>query len=71
MSVKGLQCGSPLAMRTRDPPIIQVEFFTTSPRQRVCVLSAGFISLVCCPVLGMLRSAVTMYRQTSKASMFF
>ena len=23
--VKGLQCGSPSAMRTRDPPIIQVE----------------------------------------------
>jgi hypothetical protein len=26
--VKGLQCGSTLAMRTRDPPIIQVEFPT-------------------------------------------
>jgi hypothetical protein len=28
--VKGLQCGSPLAMRTRDPPIIQVEIPTAS-----------------------------------------
>jgi hypothetical protein len=26
--LKGLQCGSTLAMRTRDPPIIQVEFPT-------------------------------------------
>ena len=26
--VKGLQCGSPSAMRTRDPPIIQVEIPT-------------------------------------------
>jgi hypothetical protein len=26
--VKGLQCGSPLALRTRDPPIIQVEIPT-------------------------------------------
>jgi hypothetical protein len=26
--VKGLQCGSTLALRTRDPPIIQVEIPT-------------------------------------------
>ncbi len=31
MCVKGIQCGSLLAMRTRDPPIIQVEFPTPGP----------------------------------------
>jgi hypothetical protein len=38
--VKGLQCGSALAMRTRDPPIIRVEIPT-----EVLVESGDYLSL--------------------------
>jgi hypothetical protein len=50
--VKGLQCGSTLAMRTRDPPIIQVEIPThTSNNQPLVTLKKVLRHLNMVPIM--------------------
>jgi hypothetical protein len=41
--VKGLQCGSTLAMRTRDPPIIQVEIPTPMLESKVITIRSQMV----------------------------
>jgi hypothetical protein len=52
--VKGLQCGSPLGLRNRDPPIIQVEIPT---------LSRQFVALYWFRICSFSHESVSAYAQ--------